>query len=145
MIYTARPTGFVPEFDVASLYLENNGEILLLHRLPHKSQGDRWGVPAGKVNAGEDLGSALLREVFEETDVHIDMNDVRFFTSVYTKHPEHSFVYHMYHLKSSTRPVITLSPTEHQAYRWVSPTNALAMNLVDDLDTCIEMFYFSQG
>jgi hypothetical protein len=34
-----------------------------------------------------------------------------------------------------------ISPLEHQAFHWATPTEALAMDLVHDLDECIRMFY----
>lgn len=142
MLYPSKPKQFNPDFQVVSLYLEYDGTILLLHRLPHKSQGNKWGVPAGKVDADENLMDALAREVFEETGVQINTANVQRFKSVYAQHPEHAFTYHMYHLQLTKKPEIQLSPKEHQAFKWVSPRDALTMPLVDDLDTCITMFYF---
>jgi 8-oxo-dGTP pyrophosphatase MutT (NUDIX family) len=100
------------------------------------------GVPAGKVEKGEDLLGALKREVLEETGWVVNIYP-SYFQSVYVEHPEHSFVYHMYHLKTMDPIEVTIQPYEHQMYRWVTPTEALRMELVDDLDKCIEMYYFS--
>lgn len=141
MLYLSEPEDFKPSFEVVSLYVECDGKLLLLHRLPHKSQGNKWGVPAGKVDANEAAIVALIREVFEETGLQISADNVQFLQSVYAKHPEHAFTYHMYRTKLSTQPAITLSKSEHQNFRWVYPHEALQMPLVDDLDTCITMFY----
>ena len=144
MLYLSEPADFTPNFEVVSLYVEHEGKILLLHRLPHKSQGGKWGVPAGKADVNEPPLAALTREVFEETGLRIDAKAVNFLQSVYAVHPEHAFVYHMYQIKlAGAQPGIILSESEHQDYRWVRPSDALDMELVDDLDTCIKMFYSS--
>ncbi len=38
-------------------------EVLMVHRPKHQD----WSLPAGKLDAGEDLAECALREVFEET------------------------------------------------------------------------------
>jgi len=76
MLHPIKPPHFNPDFQVVSLYLEYDDKILLLHRLPHKSQGSKWGVPAGKRNSDEELTEALARETFEETGFVINVADV---------------------------------------------------------------------
>jgi 8-oxo-dGTP pyrophosphatase MutT (NUDIX family) len=52
---------------VAGCFIEYNGKFIILHRRPEKSQGDKWGLPAGKVDEGESDVQAVLREIKEET------------------------------------------------------------------------------
>lgn len=47
----------------------------------------------------------------------------------------------MYNLKLPKAIQIKIEPYEHQAYRWVTPSEALGMNPVDDLPQCIDMYY----
>ena len=140
MLHTSRPSDFTPKFEIVSLFLEYNGKILLLHRHAHKSQGGKWGVPAGKVETGETLEDALKREVFEETG-YTFQEAPAYFKSVFVEYPEHSFIYHMYALQLPKAIEVKIEPYEHQAYRWVTPASAIKMNLVDDLDECIRMYY----
>jgi 8-oxo-dGTP pyrophosphatase MutT (NUDIX family) len=141
MLYLSKPADFIPKFEVVSLYVEYDGKILLLHRLPHKSQGNKWGVPAGKVDPNETPLTALIREVFEETGLRVTADSIQFLQSVYAQHPEHAFIYHMYRTKLATQPEITLSKSEHQDFRWINPHDLSNIPIVDDLDTCIEMSY----
>lgn len=58
-----------PEYQVARhavcfLCLNQNNEVLSISR---GDDTDSWGLPGGKVESGETLKSALVREVFEET------------------------------------------------------------------------------
>jgi 8-oxo-dGTP pyrophosphatase MutT (NUDIX family) len=145
MISKDKPAGFSPKFEIVSLLIENNDKILLLHRHPHKSQGDKWGVPAGKVEFNEKLEDAIIREVLEETGLTIIKSDLNYFDKVYVWHPEHSFIYHMYYMSTSSSLNVKISPEEHQAFKWVDPNTALTMNLIDDEDECIRMFYSSQA
>lgn len=48
---------------VCFLHMNQKGELLAISR---RNQ-DLWGLPGGKVEEGETLKSALVREVFEET------------------------------------------------------------------------------
>jgi 8-oxo-dGTP diphosphatase len=142
MLFIDKPAKFKPDFEIVSLIIEHNGQILLLHRHPHKSQGNKWGVPAGKVEANETLEESLAREVYEETGLkNVNEKGTRFFNTVFVEHPEHTFIYHMYHLELPTLPNIVINPDEHQSFKWVTPIEALKMNLIDDEDECIKMYY----
>lgn len=141
MIYKAIPESFSPKFEVVSCYLENKGEILLLHRLESKSAPNTWGVPAGKVNPGEKPNQAIVREIFEETSFEIEPKNLNFFQKIYVNHDDNDFVYHMFHTHLENRTEVKINPDEHKDFIWVSPTGALEMNLVPDLDECIKLYY----
>lgn len=143
MIYTEVPLTFNPRFEIVSCFFEVDGKILLLHRHDHKSQGGKWGVPAGKVDPGEELLQAMNRELREETGIRLESTHFNFFNKIFVRHGDYDFVYHMYHVNLSNIPEVRLSESEHQRYTWVNPSEALNMNLVDDLDECIKMFYKS--
>lgn len=48
---------------VCFLLMNQSNEVLAISR----GNSDQWGLPGGKVETGETLKSALVREVFEET------------------------------------------------------------------------------
>ncbi len=140
MIYKRKPKKFKPQFEIVSCFFEFDNKILLLKRQENKSQGGKWGVPAGKMNMGEDILTALTREIQEETGNLVSSNELSFFKSIYVKH-DYDLIYHMYSYKLPRKPVIKISVYEHEEYVWVSAKKALSLNLVDDLDECIKMFY----
>ena len=49
---------------------------LLLVRRAHDPQAGRWSLPGGRVEAGESLRGAVVREVAEETGLHVDVGAV---------------------------------------------------------------------
>jgi 8-oxo-dGTP pyrophosphatase MutT (NUDIX family) len=141
MIYLETPNNFSPKFQVVSCYVECQGKLLFLHRPIHKSQGGKWGVPAGKVEIGETALEAMTREVREETGLEILTTELKFLKSISARHSEYDFVYHMYQTKLDAIPEIKINPIEHQDYKWATPQEALSLDLVTDLDDCIRMYY----
>lgn len=51
------------------------GEVLLAHRGAHQHQGNRWEFPGGKIEAGETLAAALVREFREEVNLQLVVDD----------------------------------------------------------------------
>lgn len=141
MIYPNLPDDFYPRFDIASCYVMHDSKFLLLHRLPEKSQGGKWGVPAGKRETHEDARTAMARELEEETGIRVNIDTFTAHGFVNVRHPEHDFVYHMFSLVLDKRPSVSLKQNEHQDFRWVTPQEAFSMPLVDDLDWCIQYYY----
>lgn len=62
------------------------GEVLVALRVGHRHQGGRWEFPGGKVEPGEDVRSALAREVREE--VGLDIIDPRPMIRVHHTYPD---------------------------------------------------------
>ncbi|MDR3558310.1 MAG: NUDIX domain-containing protein [Candidatus Pacebacteria bacterium] len=79
MISRDKPEKFKEKFEVVSCFIEHDSKILLLHRQDHKPQGNTWGVPAGKVDKGETLTNAILREIKEEIELTIKPHELVFF------------------------------------------------------------------
>lgn len=142
MISKKKIKNFNKEFDVVSVFLEHDGKILLLHRQDNKPQGNTWAMLAGKVKKNDkDLLSALVREIEEEIGLKTNQEDFKYFDGFYIRYPEFDYVYHIYHLSLEERPNINLNLEEHKAYKWITPEDALKLNLIQDEDICIKWFY----
>jgi len=141
MIFEKEPQPFSPRFEIVSCFFEHDGKILLLHRQDHKSEGNTWGVPAGKMELGELPEQAILRELKQETGYQAKSGELSYFKKVYVQYPNYEFVYHIYHLMLSRKVDIKINPGEHKNYQWVTPTQALQEVLIPDLDACLRLFY----
>jgi len=141
MTYEKKPADFNAKLDVVSCFLEHDGEFLLLHRQDNIPQGDTWGVPAGKKKAQETPLQAMRRELEEETGITTEEGVFGYFREVYVKYPEFDFVFHIFYLRLTEKPEIRLNPSEHKAFVWVRPHEALRMKLIPDEDCVIKLFY----
>ncbi len=141
MIYQEKPKDFNPVFSIVSCYVEHNGRILLLHRQSQKPEGNRWGLPAGKIDEGESELEAMIREIKEETGQEFSPEALEYLDKVYVKYPEYHFLYHMFRVKLEEELPVSLSPKEHQDFQWLEPELALQLDLVRDLDECLKLSY----
>jgi len=140
MIYEIKPNDFNPIFEVSGCFLEHKGEILLLHRLENKSDGNMWGLPAGKLENGETPIDAVQREMIEEINCSIHKKDISYFKKVHVRYPEKDITFHMFHIKLNNKLSIQINPEEHKDYGWFTIENALQINLMRYMDDCIKLF-----
>jgi 8-oxo-dGTP pyrophosphatase MutT (NUDIX family) len=141
MISRIKPDDFNKRFDIVGCFLLHEGSFVLLHRHAHKASGNTWGLPAGKVDAGETLSAAVVREAQEETGVELKEEDVQFFNSYYVRDGNFDLGWHMFSIELATRPRIQIEPYEHQDYKWVTPREAQLLPLIHDLRRSIELFF----
>lgn len=141
MIFRTKPNGFKARFDIVSCFCEASGKVLLLHRQKSRPQGLTWGVPAGKLDNGEVISKAILREIFEETGIKLSHEEINYFDRVFVRYPTYDFVYHIFYAKFEKNPEISIDTREHKNFKWVTPKEALKMPLIQDLDNCIKLFY----
>lgn len=141
VINFAPPDQFAPKFTVVSCYVQYSGKLLLLLRNADKSEGDKWGAPAGKVDAGEDIATAIAREVAEETGIVAPVSSFVFLRTAYIRYPEYDYIFHIYGLTLDAAHDVTTNPGEHQAHAWATPEDALAMPLVKGNVELINHFF----
>ena len=143
-IYLEKPIHFNPKAAVVGCcYLHYQDKILLLHRQDFKAEGNRWGIPGGKLNSGENIIDLIVREVFEETGLHLDKSKVHYIGKVYITVQNFDFEYHMVdYLEPVTNPGdIKINFKEHKGFTWVTPKEALSMDLMTDEGTCFAITF----
>lgn len=141
MIYQEKPENFNPKFEVVGSFVQCNGEIVLLLRQDHKSAGNTWGLPSGKVDEGESLLDAICRETYEETGIIVPPDEMKFFSTVYVKYADYDLIYHMFYAQLDNQPEIIIREDEHKESKWATPQEALKLQLVEDGDECLKLFF----
>ena len=119
----------IPISTVGGLILDADDRVLMLrtHKWSHL-----WGIPGGKIKWGERSEDALRRELKEETG--LDITDIRFVMvqdCIHSKefYRDAHFLLLNYTCRAyGSAPPVTLNE-EAQEFRWVTITEALAMEL----------------
>lgn len=90
--------------------------VILTQRHPDKSEGLRYDSPGGAVLSGEDIIAGALRELFEESGIKAEREELKFLGAVTGKVTyAASFL-----LTLKKMPTLTLQPTEVVGYKVVS-------------------------
>lgn len=106
---------------VKLLLIDRADNALVLRRgASHPRRPHQLDLPGGLAEAGEPTHKALAREVFEETGLHTDVNNLRLLYAVTDVYDYGVFVRMTFGLRvSGVTPMVTVS-WEHEAYEWKS-------------------------
>jgi 8-oxo-dGTP diphosphatase len=149
MIYKLKPTTFNSKFCVSGCFLQieekSIKEFLMFLRQDHKPQPNTWSVPAGKIEKGETPEECMIRELKEETGLMFSESDLIFHKKFYIlynlEQPNFEFEYNIYSIKLDLKPKIKMDLNDHKEFRWVTPKEALELNLIPDEEPCIRLVY----
>ena len=127
-----RPTaGALPSLPIATvgaLIRDHAGRVLMVRT---RKWSNLWGIPGGKIKRGETSPDALRREVREETNLELD--DVQFvMVQDCIDSPEFYREAHFLLLNYTAlcrEPADVRLNHEAQEFRWVSPAEAMTMEL----------------
>jgi 8-oxo-dGTP diphosphatase len=104
---------------VAAIIENDQNEILCALRSPEMSIPNMWEFPGGKVEANEDIYSALKREIDEELDCKIETNKEVFNENT---HEYETFIINLISIKcrvNERKP----TPSEHSKLIWLKREN----------------------
>ena len=96
--------------------IAHNGRFLIAQRRKDKSLGGFWEFPGGKIEPGETCEQCLKREIKEEFDISIDVQD---FIGDLT-HNYDTFQLHMSLYNASWNGQGTIRICDHEQYAWVT-------------------------
>ncbi|NWQ43303.1 (deoxy)nucleoside triphosphate pyrophosphohydrolase [Bacillus sp. EB106-08-02-XG196] len=104
---------------VAAIIENENNEILCALRSPEMSIPNMWEFPGGKVEANEDIYSALEREIDEELDCKIETATGIFNDNT---HEYETFIINLISIKCKVIEG-TPTPSEHSKLIWLKREN----------------------
>ena len=100
-----------------------------MERASNSAEGKTWGVPAGKIEAGETPHQAAIRELIEETGIQASSSQVKEIGKLYVQKPRGDYIYHMFQVNINEMPKVILSP-EHTKYLWANAEDIEALHLI---------------
>ncbi|RJE90285.1 NUDIX domain-containing protein [Paenibacillus sp. 1011MAR3C5] len=101
---------------VVKAIIIRNGKVLLMRRSDEDQvAAGEWETPGGKIDFGEQLERALIREVSEEAGIGITVEKLMYATTFHTA-PDRQIILLSYHC-STDQDTVILSE-EHSAYAW---------------------------
>lgn len=117
---------------VVGCFLQYNDKFALVYRLPHKVDGNTWGLPSGKVEVNESDVEALQRELYEETGYKARHDEIELLGEYdFTPPGGDTFTYVAYRVVLAEPHTLILEESAHSDYKWVSIGEADSMgNLI---------------
>lgn len=116
---------------VARALIQKDRKYLFLRRAPTNTRPNTWELPGGKLNILESINSSIIREVFEETGLVVNiLKPVVYINSLINDRGRHKgFTY--VNIVSETK--ITSGKikitTKHDAYKWVTAKEIFDLDL----------------
>lgn len=130
---------------VVGAFIYHNSTLLLLKRAStEKFLPDLVELPSGKVDTGENLLTALAREVKEETNLDVLHVNEHINSFDYTSGSGKKC--RQFNFTVDVKPVgdVKLNPKEHQAHYWVKEAEVKSYNISDSVKDCIAGFFAEQ-
>ena len=103
-------------------------QVLLTRRRPDRTDwAGLWGVPAGRLQEGEELEQALVRELAEEAGLLA--REFEFLETVYAEEPAtgNRYVHNLYLVNRWEGEGENRSPDEHETIAWVGATEVASL------------------
>ena len=120
---------------VTAALIEKGGKILLALRRAGKHMGQRWELPGGKVDPGENPKQALHRELEEEFNIRVQIGE--YLGSIRFQEGCLDLQVRLYRV---THVAGEFDLREHEDIRWVEPAQVEAYDLVDSDRRLIRKF-----
>ncbi len=116
---------------VVGCLVEYQDKILILHRKKTSSEGDTWGLPAGRVKEGESDVQAMLRELSEETGYLAKEEELEYLHTFTWNFSTKTVIFVTYRLVLKQKIEVQHHPDEHQGHLWEEPQKVyLRKNLI---------------
>jgi 8-oxo-dGTP diphosphatase len=134
-----------PEVAVGAVVVrsvESSREVLLAQRANPPQQG-RWSLPGGRVEWGESLHDAVLREVLEETGLHVELT--KYLETVERYSAEFHYVIVDYEATPTDLDQPAIAASDAVAVGWFGPDDLAACEASGQLSDQLFEFLVAHG
>jgi 8-oxo-dGTP diphosphatase len=141
-VYLNKPQDFHNEISSCACFIEFQKRFLFLKKAPGRWCETRWGIPCGRIDAGEELIECMARELKEETGLTVTQDNLNYVGYLYVVHPDLiKNLHHMFYLKLNSSIKVKISD-EHTDFKWVSEEHMPRLSLVPGQKK--SYFYFNK-
>lgn len=102
--------------EVVAALIWQDDRFLICQRPAHKARGMLWEFVGGKVEPGETMAQALVRECREELDITVSVGEI--FTQVVHEYPDIQIRLTLFHCAIAEG---TPKLLEHNDLKWITP------------------------
>ena len=103
--------------DVVAALIWEQDKFMICQRPAHKARGLLWEFVGGKVEPGETMADALIRECREELDITVNVGEI--YTQVVHEYPDIQIRLTLFHCTVSAG---TPKLLEHNDLQWIHPS-----------------------
>lgn len=140
VLLTEPPKNFILKAEVVAILPFIEDRILLLQRLPTHPQANLWVPPGGKINPGETIREAAVRELYEETGISTNKDSLIDLGKYYIHYPNGDFLFYLYKFTTEDYPLnIQIKEKEHQSYCLCTISQAKNLPLSPGMDECFDI------
>ncbi len=115
------------------IVFNSDGEVLVGQRVVKDQYYAKWEFPGGKIEAGETVEQALIREFREE--VGLDLLESQVFMKIEHDYPDRSVELHVHTVH---RHQGTAAPLEGQSIKWVKISDLPTLDFLQGNQAMIE-------
>lgn len=114
---------------VVHIFLIRDGQVLLLRRKDTGHHDGEYGLPAGKLERGEQLVAAAVREAYEECGATIEPGDLRMLGNMHIRDLGSERMDFFFRTEQWTGEIRNREPDKCDDLRWF-PADALPENVI---------------
>lgn len=114
---------------VVHIFLIRDGQVLLLRRKNTGRHDGEYGLPAGKLERGEQLHEAAIREAYEECGAVIEAADLAMLGTMHIRDLGSERMDFFFSVEKWTGEICNMEPDKCDGLRWF-PADALPENVI---------------
>lgn len=139
-IFIDGETNFIPQIEAAGCFCILGSKVLYIKRHPSISQGNKWGIPAGKLEQGESALQGVMRELYEEVGIHVVEKNLQFIKTLNIRKPTIDYSFHIFCTVLESTPQISLALEECIESQWLEIQEIEHYELIDGGKEVLECY-----